>query len=309
MAQWKWKVSVFIPQGQCARFLMQLIMFRYVIFHTRTWAISDIGCTNCFLAITCLDIVHIMYRMWCPGYLPYRWLSTGTWSNFLYTYVYSLIGISVQLLSISSMLGESMEWSTHHLVQKSWSGDPEFVWKPVIQGWDGVHTREAFYKGWRGNILWNALVKLVVGNTGKVCIKCTRIQSNATCLILIMPLYQDVLPEGATLVPILLGVDETCLSRLGYVVAHPLYVTIGNLPKQLCQAYHKNAYVLLAYLPILESSGNESKKSAFIEAKRKLFHQCMKMVLDCLDEAARRYVLYICQLSLYYFLDICKYWV
>ena len=46
-----------------------------------------------------------------------------------------------------------------------------------------------------------------------------------------MPLYQDMLPEGATLVPILLGVDETRLSRLGHVVAHPLYVTIGNLPK------------------------------------------------------------------------------
>ena len=85
-------------------------------------------------------------------------------------------------------------------------------------------------------------------------------------------LYQDVLPEGATLVSILLGVDEKHLSRLGCVVAHPLYVTIGNLPKQLRRVYQKNAYVLLAYLPILESSGNQSKKPAFIEAERKLFN-------------------------------------
>jgi hypothetical protein len=111
-------------------------------------------------------------------------------------------------------------------------------------------------------------------------------------------LYQDVLPCGATLVPVLLGVDETCLSRFGCVAAHPLYVTIGNLPKQLRCAYHKNAYVLVAYLPILESSGNESKKPAFTEAKRKLFHHCMKIVLDHLDETTRRYVQHICQYSL-----------
>src|ERR1035438_8044018 len=130
--------------------------------------------------------------------------------------------------------------------------------------------------------------------------KCTRRQSNVPDLTLNMHCIRMYYLVGATLVPVLLGVDETCLSRFGCVAAHPLYVMIGNLPKQLCQAYHKNAYVLVAYLPILESSRNESKKPAFTEAKRKLFHHCMKIVLDCLDETSRRYVLHICQYSLYY---------
>ena len=85
-------------------------------------------------------------------------------------------------------------------------------------------AREAIYSEMHwSNWWWETQVRHAI--------KCTRIQSNVTYLILIMPLYQDVLPEGATLVPILLGVDETRLSRLGRVVAHPLYVTIGNLPK------------------------------------------------------------------------------
>ena len=64
-------------------------------------------------------------------------------------------------------------------------------------------------------------------------------------------LYQDMLPEGATLVLMLLGVDEICLSQLGNVTAHPLYVTIENLPKNSTKYTTRMHMFLLHIFPSL----------------------------------------------------------
>ena len=103
-------------------------------------------------------------------------------------------------------------------------------------------------------------------------------------------IFQDVLPEGATIVLILLGVDETHLTVLGNTTCKPLYLTIRNLPKKVRQTYSCNTYALLAYLPILETTGREADKGVFTQAKRVLYHKCLQVILQSLNNATERYL-------------------
>jgi hypothetical protein len=100
--------------------------------------------------------------------------------------------------------------------------------------------------------------------------------------------FQDTLPEGATIVPILLGIDQTCVTVIGRKSCWPLYLSIGNLPKTVRSTYSRHPYVLIGYFPILEATGREADKPAFTEAKRILYQQCMRHILEYLDDAAQR---------------------
>jgi len=68
---------------------------------------------------------------------------------------------------------------------------------------------------------------------------------------------QDKLESGATIIPILLGIDETYVNLLGCTKVHPLYITIGNIHKKIRQTYSRNAYQVLAYFPVLEGTKHE----------------------------------------------------
>ncbi|KAJ7483045.1 hypothetical protein B0H11DRAFT_1689911, partial [Mycena galericulata] len=54
---------------------------------------------------------------------------------------------------------------------------------------------------------------------------------------------------GATIIPILLSSDKTQLTVFGNRSAYPVYMTIGNIPKEIRRKPSRQAYVLLAYLP------------------------------------------------------------
>src|SRR5689334_17899628 len=97
-------------------------------------------------------------------------------------------------------------------------------------------------------------------------------------------LVQDELPRGATLVPVLLGIDQTHLNIIGRAHAYPLYISIGNIHKRMRCKYSRNAYVLLALFPVLEGIGAELQKTTFTQAKRVLYHKCMETVLHKLKE-------------------------
>src|SRR4051794_36111612 len=92
-------------------------------------------------------------------------------------------------------------------------------------------------------------------------------------------LFKDTLPEGAIVIPMLLGIDQTCVTVLGRKSCWSLYLSIGNLPKAICHTYSRHSYVLIGYLPILEPTGRESAKPAFTEAKRVLYQQCIRSIL------------------------------
>lgn len=70
----------------------------------------------------------------------------------------------------------------------------------------------------------------------------------------------------------------------GDKAAWPLYLTIGNIPKSIRHKTSVRATILVAYLPV-PNLGGISSDDKRAEARNRLFHQCMKVVLDSLHSA------------------------
>ncbi|KAF8207986.1 hypothetical protein K438DRAFT_1574672 [Mycena galopus ATCC 62051] len=104
---------------------------------------------------------------------------------------------------------------------------------------------------------------------------------------------QKLLPEGATLVPIILASDKTQLTRFsGDQQAWPVYLTIGNIDKKTRRQPSSRATVLLGYIPVAKLEiFSKNKRSA---VGYQLFHDCMGMMLRSLQVAGREGVTMDC---------------
>ena len=61
---------------------------------------------------------------------------------------------------------------------------------------------------------------------------------------------QDQLPAGATIVPVICASDKTHLTNFsGDQHAWPLYLTIGNIRKDICRTPKKRAWILVGLIP------------------------------------------------------------
>jgi hypothetical protein len=61
---------------------------------------------------------------------------------------------------------------------------------------------------------------------------------------------QKILPEGATIAPIILASDKTSLSQFrGDKSAWPVYMSIGNIAKAKRRQVSARATVIIRYLP------------------------------------------------------------
>ncbi|KAL0576824.1 hypothetical protein V5O48_005165 [Marasmius crinis-equi] len=92
---------------------------------------------------------------------------------------------------------------------------------------------------------------------------------------------------GATIIPIIISSDKTQLTVFGNKTAYPVYMSIGNIPKEIRRKTSRGAYLLLAYLPTSKLS-HIRKKAARKRALANLFHACMKHILEPLKEAGVR---------------------
>ncbi|KAJ7753261.1 hypothetical protein B0H16DRAFT_1663010 [Mycena metata] len=81
---------------------------------------------------------------------------------------------------------------------------------------------------------------------------------------------------GATIIPILLSSDKTQLTMFGNKSAYPVYMTIGNIPKEI--------RLLLAYLPT-SRFGHIKNKAARRRTLGNLFHKCLSFITEPLREA------------------------
>ena len=50
------------------------------------------------------------------------------------------------------------------------------------------------------------------------------------------------------------------VNLLGWMKVHPLYMTIGNIHKQICRGYSQNAYKVLTYFLVLEATKLNNKR-------------------------------------------------
>ena len=83
---------------------------------------------------------------------------------------------------------------------------------------------------------------------------------------------------GATIIPLIISSDKTQLTVFGGKMAYLVYMTIGNIPKEIHRKLSRHAMMLIGYIPTtkLESIGN---KAACRRTLTNLFHFCMQTLL------------------------------
>ncbi|KAJ3811030.1 hypothetical protein F5876DRAFT_88572 [Lentinula aff. lateritia] len=89
---------------------------------------------------------------------------------------------------------------------------------------------------------------------------------------------------GATIVPVILSSDKTQITLFRNKSAYPVYLTIGNLPKEIRRKPSQQGQILLAYLPtsrLLHITVKAARKWSIAN----LFHACMGDLLAPLKEA------------------------
>ncbi|KAJ7603583.1 hypothetical protein FB45DRAFT_1087710 [Roridomyces roridus] len=89
---------------------------------------------------------------------------------------------------------------------------------------------------------------------------------------------------GATIIPIIISSDKTQLTVFGNKTAYPVYMTIGNIPKEIRRKPSRRGYVLLGYLPTSRMK-NVTNKSARRRILANVFHACMAHILEPLKTA------------------------
>ena len=107
---------------------------------------------------------------------------------------------------------------------------------------------------------------------------------------------QSQLPEGATLAPVIIATDKTHLTQFaGNKSAYPVYLTVGNLPKELRRKPSEQGCVLISYLSVKKLQ--EGKHLTQVEKKsrlQRLFHASMKLILKPLKKAGSDGVEMVC---------------
>ncbi|KAJ7913421.1 hypothetical protein B0H13DRAFT_2232321 [Mycena leptocephala] len=91
---------------------------------------------------------------------------------------------------------------------------------------------------------------------------------------------------GATIIPIIISSDKTQLTVFGNKAAYPVYMTIGNIPKEIRRKPSRRGYVLLGYLPTSRMK-NVKNKAARRRILGNVFHACMSYILAPLNDAGK----------------------
>ncbi|THU95825.1 hypothetical protein K435DRAFT_665625 [Dendrothele bispora CBS 962.96] len=88
--------------------------------------------------------------------------------------------------------------------------------------------------------------------------------------------------RGRTIVPLIISSDKTQVTVFRNKTAYPVYLTIGNIPKEIRRKPSKHAYILLGYLP---TTSLEHIKSATSRRRSltNLFHTCMRHIMQPIE--------------------------
>lgn len=76
--------------------------------------------------------------------------------------------------------------------------------------------------------------------------------------------------------------DKTQVTLFRNKQVYPVYLTIGNLPKELRRKPSQQGYILLGYLPVTRL-GHITPLPKRRQAHSELFHYCMSTILKPLE--------------------------
>jgi hypothetical protein len=68
-------------------------------------------------------------------------------------------------------------------------------------------------------------------------------------ILMILQKKLDQHSPGGTIIPIIISSDKTQVTLFRNKSAYPVYLTIGNIPKEIRRKPSRGAHILLAYLP------------------------------------------------------------
>ncbi|KAI3650318.1 hypothetical protein MP228_003799 [Amoeboaphelidium protococcarum] len=89
---------------------------------------------------------------------------------------------------------------------------------------------------------------------------------------------QQFFPPGHVIVPIMLSSDATLLNQKGRQTAHPLYMTIGNLPRKFRLKQLYSSVRAIGYLPIVKCPSHLNSDEVR-KAKSKVFQACVDLIM------------------------------
>ena len=95
---------------------------------------------------------------------------------------------------------------------------------------------------------------------------------------------------GATIIPVIISSDKTQVTLFGGKQAYPVYITIGNIPKDIRRKPSRHAQILLAYLPVakFEHITNKSARRRIIS---NVLHASLRGILEPLKDAGKNGIL------------------
>ncbi|KAI9450477.1 hypothetical protein BJY52DRAFT_1125915 [Lactarius psammicola] len=135
-------------------------------------------------------------------------------------------------------------------------GDPEFakrlVFAPECHYQDSDHTVRVFSEMHTGKWWWSVQQSLEAQN------------------------------PGATVLPIIISSDKTQLTHFRNKSAYPVYLSIGNIPKDLRRKVTQHAQLLMGYIPTTRLQ-HIPNKAARHRALANLFHECMHKILSPIE--------------------------
>ncbi|KAJ7795018.1 hypothetical protein B0H14DRAFT_3555990 [Mycena olivaceomarginata] len=89
---------------------------------------------------------------------------------------------------------------------------------------------------------------------------------------------------GATVVPVIISTDKTQTTMFRNKAAYPVYMTIGNIPKDIRRKPSRQGYILIGYLPTTRLD-HITVAAARRRAVANLYHACMRKILSPLRES------------------------
>ncbi|KAG2127113.1 hypothetical protein DEU56DRAFT_915826 [Suillus clintonianus] len=96
---------------------------------------------------------------------------------------------------------------------------------------------------------------------------------------------QNNLPEGATIIPIILASDKTPVTRMsGGLEMHPVFLTIGNIQSEVRMKATAHAWSCVAFIPIPKFDVHGDFQTLL---HARLFHKCMDLIFAKCKVATR----------------------